>query len=158
MRRPGAWPLGITAILLTFASANLWMMHVAGSDPSFAVEPDYYQKAVAFDSTMAAEARSARLGWNASSVIAVVDGGARVAVTLRDSAGQPVTGARVSVDARFNARANDVLTGTLAEDGPGTYSAPLKVGHGGEWEVRVDAVRGEQHFVTSTRAQAPSPK
>ena len=47
------WPWAIGAVLLITVAANLALFHVAGSDPSFVIEPDYYAKAVAWDSTMA---------------------------------------------------------------------------------------------------------
>jgi hypothetical protein len=59
------------------------------------------------------------------------------------------------VNARFNARANDILRAELVERSPGTYVGPLAIGHAGEWEVRVEAVRGAERFVASTRTPAP---
>jgi len=156
--KPGmAWPIGIVVILTVFVAANLAVMRLANSDPSFAIEPDYYSKAVAFDSTMAIERRSAALGWTASAVVAPAAGTrqAAVRVTLADAARQPVRGASVSITARYNARANDVLSATLREDAPGEYDAPLAVGHAGQWEVRIDAVRGAEHFTASTRTDVP---
>jgi nitrogen fixation protein FixH len=156
--KPGTgWIIGVVGILSAFVIANLLLMRLANDDPSFAIEPDYYRKAVAFDSTMAQERRSAALGWTASSLIAPGAGasGPVVTVTLADARQQPVVGAAVTITARFNARANNVLSATLREDAPGTYRAPLAVQHAGQWEVRIDAVRGTERFVTSTRTDAP---
>src|SRR4051812_3654125 len=100
MKPEHRWPIGITVILLGFAAANLAMMRVARNDPAFAVEPDYYRKAVGFDSTMAQERQTLALGWVASSRIERVDRISTVAVILRDSLGEPVRGAAVSVRAR----------------------------------------------------------
>jgi nitrogen fixation protein FixH len=151
------WPLGIALLLAGFVVVNLLLMRLAGNDPSFAVEPDYYRKAVGFDSTMAQDRRSLALGWRAASALVPSTGsGWRVNVTLTDSVRQPVAGATVTVSARYNARANDIVLATLHETAPGLYSAPLAVSHGGEWEVGVDATRGAEHFVVSTRAEAAS--
>ena len=155
MKRIPRWPVGITVLLVAFAAGNIQMMRIAASDPSFAVEPDYYQKAVRFDSTLAQERSNHELGWTATSRIERVPGSGRVAVTIVDRAGTPVTDARVRVDARFNARAAEILTAELVESRPGTYEAPLDVKYGGEWEVRLDAVRGGAHYTASTRTQAP---
>ena len=143
------WPVGITLLLTVFVGGNLMMMHVAGNDPSFAVEPDYYKKAVAFDSTMAEEQRSVALRWTAAAAIAR----GTLVVTIVDSLLAPVTSANVTVQARFNARANEVLADTLVERSPGRYVAALDARHTGEWEVRIDARRGREHFVTSVRTE-----
>ena len=50
----------IVALLVGGAGANVGLMLVATSDASFAVEPDYYQKALAWDETMAQAARNRR--------------------------------------------------------------------------------------------------
>ena len=158
MKRPHAWPVGITVLLVVFAAGNLMMMRVAADDPAFAIEPDYYRRAVGFDSTMEQERRSAALRWTAMTHLSRGDGSGSVAVMLSDSARKPVAGAKVKVDARFNARANDILKAELVERSPGTYVGPLAVGHAGEWEVRIEAVRGTDRFVASTRTQAPAPE
>ncbi|CAN5862537.1 FixH family protein [soil metagenome] len=157
--KPGAgWPIGIVVILVVFVVGNLVMMRIANDDPAMAVEPDYYQKAVAFDSTMAVARRSAALGWSAQTTIVARDSapGATVRVRLSDAAHQPVEGAVMTIDARFNARANDIITDTLVERAPGEYLASLAVTHAGQWEVRVTVTRGASRFTASTRADAPA--
>jgi nitrogen fixation protein FixH len=151
MKQGIGWPIGIATILGLTVVANIWVMRVANNDPSFAIEPDYYKKAVAFDSTIAEERRSATLGWTARSTITGADSAVRVTVVLNDAAQHPLQGATVTITALANARANDVLSATLVERTPGTYDAPLAARFVGEWEVRVDAVRGADHFVASTR-------
>lgn len=152
--KPGmAWPIGIVVVLSTTVIANLAVMRIATSDPSFAVEPDYYKKAVAFDSTMAQERRSNALGWVASTSVAPIstDGTTQLQVILRDDAAQPVTGATVQVTALFIARANALVTVRLAEESAGVYSAPIAIRSPGQWEVRIDAKRDTSHFTTSLR-------
>ena len=46
MRKPWFWPAMIVGLLLLAVGANVGLMIVASSDPSFAVEEDYYDKAV----------------------------------------------------------------------------------------------------------------
>jgi nitrogen fixation protein FixH len=155
MKRDARWPIGIALLLTVFVTVNLMMMRVAGADPSFAVEPDYYRKAVEFDSTMAIDRRSAALGWTATSAITRGPDGSTLTVTLVDGAGQPVRGASVAGSVRFVARANDVHEVSLREPAPGRYSAPVDARHAGQWEVRIDAKRGASRFVASMRAEAP---
>ena len=47
------WPVVIVSLLVGGAAANIGFMIVANRDPTFAVEPDYYRKAVDWDRTMA---------------------------------------------------------------------------------------------------------
>jgi nitrogen fixation protein FixH len=151
-----AWPVGVAVILGLTVAANLWVMRVANSDPSFAIEPDYYKKAVNFDSTMAQERANVTLGWGVATQFAPIGDGThtRLTVTLRDAAAGPLTGARVAIMTRFNARANDTLTAVLTEDAPGRYTAALPIAHAGEWEVRVDATRDGARYSASTRVIA----
>ncbi len=152
--KPGmGWPIGIVAILSATVIANLVVMRIANGDPSFAIEPDYYQKAVAFDSTIAGQRRSNALGWTATATIVVADaaGPPLLTVTLLDSQQRPVQGAAVTVVALANIRANDLVSSTLSEIAPGRYQSTLAARMAGQWEVRVDALRGSEHFVASTR-------
>ena len=50
------WPIGIAMILAIGVVVNLYMMRIAAGDPSFAVESDYYRKAVEHDDVMAQRA------------------------------------------------------------------------------------------------------
>jgi nitrogen fixation protein FixH len=156
------WQIVVTVILGVTIVANIVVMRIASSDPAFAIEPDYYKKAVAFDSTMATERRSLDLGWTATSVFASSDSGGQrtLTVTIVDAQQLPVQGATVTIVALANARANDLLSAALREVSPGHYQSALAARFAGQWEVRIDAVRGGQHFVTSTRAnvaRAPGP-
>lgn len=146
MKRATLWPLGVTAVLTIFVGANIALYRVAGDDPSFAVEPDYYAKAVNWDSTMAQERRNQALGWRLAPTLGpIVDRSAVLRVSLTDSTGATIGDATVNVAALFNARANDIVHSTLARDSAG-YTARLPVQHPGEWELRFDVRRGRQHF------------
>lgn len=161
--KPGmGWPIGVGVILGATVISNFAVMRIASSDPSFAVEPDYYARAVAFDSTMAARQRSLDLGWGLeASVDSLVPGETpHLTVRLKASDASPLVGAHVSVVARFNARANDTLTAVLREDAPGMYVAPLAIHTPGLWEFRVDASRPDplreghlDQYEVSTRVQ-----
>jgi hypothetical protein len=150
------WPIGITAILGATVVANLVMMRVANNDPSFAVEPDYYKKAVFYDSTMAQTHRNLDLGWGVQTFAdSIVPGKpTRLRVVLRDEKALPLLGARVEATVLFNARANDLTTATLTDEGAGVYAATLPINTPGEWEIRVNATRDTSHFTASRRMTA----
>lgn len=154
MKRGWGWPLGVTAILAATVGVNIWIAVVAGDDPSFAIEPDYYHKAVTWDSTLAQANVNARLGWHLEPTLAGFnDKGADLAVRLVDATGTPIDDAVVRVSALFNARADKVYEATLVR-GASAYSARLPVAHAGQWELRFDVTRGAVHFTSTSRIEA----
>ena len=155
--KPGmGWPIGVIVILAASMAANILMMRIANDDPSFAVEPDYYRKAVLYDSTLAQTHRNLDLGWGVQAFADSIARGrpTRLRVVLRDERAQPLLGAVVDATVLFNARANDLVTATLTDDGAGVYSATFPINTPGEWEVRVNVTRDTSHFTSSTRLTA----
>ncbi len=146
--KPGAlWPIAIVTVLVITVAANVVLI-VAASNPNGAVvEPDYYRKAVAFDSTMAERAADARLGWRIESRIGVPSAsGARLEAQLLDAAGAPLEGARVRVVAVHNLDAGHPIEGVLVAAGEGRYAATLPLVYGGRWELRFEVERSAQRF------------
>jgi nitrogen fixation protein FixH len=142
------WPVIVVALLMVGVGANVGLMLVAAGDASFAVEPDYYQKALRWDETMAQETRNAALGW---SVVAAFEPAARpgeVKLTARvnDRMGRAIEGARVLVETFHSARASHVLAAALVPEAAGRYAATLPLGRPGIWEVRLRVERGDQVF------------
>ena len=142
MKRGGYWPFLLAALLLAGVGANLYFLARALSDPSFAVEGDYYAKAVAWDAHQAQARANADLGWSVAIDVSPADlasGQARVAVHLRDREGRPVRGAAVSVEAFHNARAAAIVKTTFREDAAGAYLAEAPIVRPGLWEFRLTA-------------------
>lgn len=150
------WPIAVACILGATVTANIVVMRIANDDPSFAIEPDYYRKAVHFDSSMAQSRQNLALGWQFDARFEPITSAVATPITVRakDAAAAPLTGATIMIVARFNARANDTLTTTLVETSPGEYRGVLPMGHPGEWEVRVNAERQNEHYSASTRVNA----
>lgn len=146
-----AWLLGPSLVaLITITSltgAGLLIYH-AHADPSFAVEADYYNKAVHWDAEAAQERRNAELGWVVEVETLPGDQGApsRLRLTLEDAEGRAISDARVSVEAFHNARAADRRTLTLSSDSAGAYGAVAAFEREGLWEFRVTAHRGDEVF------------
>ena len=154
-RRGAHWPWLVTAALLFTVGVNVVMLFAANSDRNGSVvEPDYYRKAVAWDSTMAHRAASDRLGWTAST--SVRQSGA-VVVRLVDRSGAPVSGARVTAVLIHNVDAGHPLQLTLRERETGLYSVGAPIAHPGRWEVRVGALRGEERFMAILIVDADAP-
>jgi hypothetical protein len=143
-----AWPVAIVALLVGSAGANIAFMIVANRDATFAVEPDYYRKAVEWDRTMAQESRNAELGWTVSARLEPADAGrARLFALVRDRAGAPLSGAAVRVEAFPSARAREIAGVALEPTrGAGVYTGLLPSARPGLWELRVQVTRGTDVF------------
>jgi nitrogen fixation protein FixH len=159
------WPCFVGFLLLFTVGANVAMLVAASSDANGAVvEPDYYRKAVAWDSLAALRAASAALGWSAhvevsSGDAGVAAGGAgggegSVRIALSGPDGAPVRGARVQATLIHNADAGRPLRLTLREESPGRYAARAPIAHRGRWEVRTEALRGAARFLDTGWAEA----
>ncbi len=155
-RRYG-WPIGIVAALTLSAAANIFVMFVAKADPAFAVEPDYYQKAVAWDATMEQQRTNATLAWRATAALtrATPSQPGRITVALFDATGAPIGDAQVQIEAMHNARASQRYEASLAPTRDGSYSSNIDAHRPGQWEVRVTAIRGNDRFTQSLRIDAP---
>jgi nitrogen fixation protein FixH len=155
MKRGAMWPIGIVAVLGLTVAANIWVYTIAKADPSFVIEPNYYAKAIAWDSTLAQGRRNEALGWRLAPALGAFStgGGAHLSVTVTDAAGAKVENAVVTVAALYVARAAAVVTDTLVPDAAG-YSATIDVQHSGQWELRFDVTRGAEHFTATSRLDA----
>ena len=144
------WPVGLAALLVGSAAANIALAFITSRDASFAVEPNYYAKALAWDERMAQEARNEALGWSLALRVDPTAARDRMAVTARlvDRAGDPIQGARVDVEAFHNARASRILTTALAPSGE-AYAAMMPIDRPGLWEFRLRATRGSEVFAAT---------
>jgi nitrogen fixation protein FixH len=151
------WPLVVVGLLAGGVGANVGLMLVAMGDASFAVEPDYYRKALDWDRTMAQEARNAELGWSVSTRLerGARPAEARLVARLTDRAGAPLGGARVAVEAFPSARASQVVSATLDPQGNGVYAAGLPAGRPGLWELRIRVTRGADVFTRTVSQDLP---
>jgi hypothetical protein len=150
MKREHLWPLALTLVLAITVAANIWVMR----NPSFAIEPDYYARAVRWDSTMAQERRNGALAWHVAPVLAdFTREGATLDVSITDASGHPVRGARVRVFALYVGRAGEVVDTALVERG-NRYAVVLPVRHAGAWELRFEVERDGDRFTATHRVDA----
>lgn len=147
------WPVIIISVLVAQIAFGIWMARVAGNDPNFAVEPDYYAKAVNWDETMAQSRRDRALGWQAVATMTRAEGRtATLQVSLVDSLGAAVQADSVQVEALEVAHARFVDKLTLIPSGSG-YAAPVANAGVGLWEVRVRAMRGTDLYTAKLRTE-----
>lgn len=158
MKRGTVWPLAVTTILGLTVAANVWLIRVANSDPSFAIEENYYQRGVHWDDELAQRAHNQSLGWR---VVATMSpdkeaSGELLRIALTDSAVRPIEGASIVVKAVHVARAGDPVEVTLAPLGQGEYEARVPVRRAGLWELRIDVHRGAERFTAMERLDVPA--
>jgi nitrogen fixation protein FixH len=153
MRPERVWPLAVVAVLVATLGVYVLLYRIAAGQGAATVEPDYYRRAVRWDSTMVLGRESQSLGWQLSVQAGpmVRDGQAPLVARFTDRAGRPLDSLVVRVEAIHNLDAEHPREAALAAAGPGAYSARLPLGRPGMWELRVDARRGRDHFVTSVR-------
>jgi hypothetical protein len=149
------WPAFIAGALALQVLASVVTIYIATSNPSYAVEDDYYQKALAWDAKQAQDRRNLELGWTLLFEVEPAEragGEAVLSVEIDDADGAPVNGALLAVEAFHNARADDVLRAPLDGRADGRYSASLPITRRGLWEFRFVAERGDDRFThTETR-------
>jgi nitrogen fixation protein FixH len=156
MKPAAMWPAAVVAVLAITVGANAWLVWKAREPNGAVIEPDYYRKAVAWDSLAARQGRSDALRWSADASIGPAAGGlARVRATLADSLGAPVAGAVVGLEAIHNLAGATRIRATLAETAPGVYEADAGLDRPGLWELHLTATRGADVFLARLRRDAP---
>jgi nitrogen fixation protein FixH len=125
-------------------------------DPSFALESDYYRKAVSWDAQRELDRESAALGWQAQLEASPAEHTTRLRVQLKDASGDALTGSSVRVQAFANARAARQFEVALAETAHGIYEGELPSPASGLWEFRLEAARSTARFAKSVRLSVES--
>jgi nitrogen fixation protein FixH len=154
-RRGLRWPIAVAAILAATVGANIYVAVLANDDPSFAIEPNYYQRAIHWDDEMAQARRNDALGWHLAPTLAPIAGGrALLVVRLTDAGGATIQDAAIRVAAFHNARAGDVRDADLHPRGDGSYAAAIAMQRAGQWELHFQATRGSDRFTALERVEA----
>lgn len=148
------WPIAVVAMLAVTVAANVVLLVQAGDREAATIEPDYYRKAVEWDSTLAQRARNAALGWTLEAALGA-SGAEDASLTVRvaDRAGAPIAGARVAVEA-FHNRVPLPVRGVLRPVSPGRYAGTLPLRRPGLWELRFEVVRAGERFTATARREA----
>ena len=145
------WP-GVIFLLLGGQMVVITLAVVlATRDPSFAIEPDYYQKSLHWDERAAQIRANRALGWHVSLEVASQDtpaGRRPVTAIVTDAAGRPLDGAGVECIVFHHARGQDRMQAPFRPEGAGRYSADLLLRKAGIWEFRLAIRRGTDLFTT----------
>lgn len=150
-RRVGRrWIAFVAALFLLQVGAVVVMISIATRDRSFALEPDYYQKAMHWDESAQLQRASARLGWSLALEVEPqnANGTQVVSAIIRDREGNPVQGATVTAEWFHHARARERHLAEFVAGPDGSYAAPLVFSRSGLYEFRLTAKRGDETYVT----------
>ncbi len=147
------WPVAIVGVLVVTVAANGVLLLAANDRRAASIEPDYYRKAVAYDSTIAQEHRDAELGWRLDAALAPARDGATARVQLSDASGAALAGATVRVEAIHNADPGHPVRAELVARSPGEYQGALRLRHRGLWELRFEVTHGAERFTADLRRE-----
>jgi len=136
------WILLVVGLLVGNAIAVVVLIGAAGGTAG-RVLPDYYDRAAAWDDTMAEAARSSALGWRGQTRAR----GRTVEVTLHDRVGAPLTDAAVSLRGFPRADADAISDVALVASAPGVYRGQWPGAQGGLHDVAIVATRGADRWV-----------
>jgi len=137
------WPFIIIGLLAVQMICILIMVRIAGADPAFGVEPDYYEKAVKWDATAQARANADRAGWTVDALLGPITGlhhQREFRVTLLDPSGSPIENATVRLELFPHARSAARQSATLTPLNPGVYATSVTTARTGLWEARLDII------------------
>lgn len=149
------WPAAILGVLAVTVAANVVLLVEAGDPGAAGIEPDYYRRAVAWDSTMAQEDRNAALGWRLAAELGPMGtGGSPLVVRLTGADGRPLAGARIEVEAIHNLAAAHPVRAALVATDDGAYATSLPLPRRGLWELRFTVARAGERFTTRLRREA----
>lgn len=153
------WPAAIVAVLAVTVAANVVLLIQAGDPTAAGIEPDYYRRAVAWDSTMAQERENAALGWRLAAELGrPMPKGTPLVVRLTDPTGRPLAGATIEVEAIHNRAAGDPVRAKVHPAPNGEYAAILPLARRGLWELRFTIERAGQRFTTRLRRESAGPR
>lgn len=143
------WPSFVFFIIALCLTGTGSLIYFATSDPTFAVEPDYYQKALAWDQTARQREASKALGWEIDANVPAETspaGAHHVVARFTARSGEIIAGAAVACSAFSNAHASQRHELSFLETDPGHYRAELPIGARGLWHLIFTAQRGSESF------------
>lgn len=146
------WPVIVVALLLGHVSLMVTAVVLASGDKSFAVLPNYYEKAVNWDKNQAELRASEKLGWQVTLIPSPnVDptGRRALAVILTDAAGRPIADAAVELTWYHHARPTELLKASLHTDASGRAEQVVTMRREGFYQVNMTATAAGRRFVTA---------
>lgn len=149
----GRWPWIIVGLLGGHVLLMVVAVTIATHDRSFAVVPNYYQRALNWDQTQAEKRASEKLGWHvrveASSQVDPI-GRRTVSFVLTDADGKPLDHAVLDVEYFHHAHGDEEKQVKLTPDAtdPSHFTVLLPMRYPGNWEFHFTVTAGGKTFVS----------
>ncbi len=152
--RRAKWIWGgiIAGFFIVQFSMSIVAIVLATSDPTHAVIPNYHQQAMEHDKVLSERQASERLGWKWAIQLETHSSTSPThtfTVQIHDAHDEPVRNAQVSIELWHHARGNQRQRVRLAEEThqPGVYRGTARLGRTGIWQIDLDVLRENQHFM-----------
>jgi hypothetical protein len=154
-REPGSyWAFVPAGLLCSMLAGLITLATIAADDPSFAVESDYYKKAVSWDRELEQQEENARLARQVTlEARSLPKRTAALALRVTDARGEPLNGADVRLEAFPNARSGERQRLVFTERLPGAYAVELPLTRAGLWELRLTVSRGKDRTTHVMRVE-----
>lgn len=137
-RKRSIWPYALAAMFCVHASIVFITMTFASKTPANA-EPEYYEKAIAWNDESGSRLTVQREGWLVDASIE----GQTVTLGLRSREGSPITGAEVVAVSLHRASPLDRTVLSFIELSDGGYTADLPSDRVGLWDLRFSVTTSE---------------
>ena len=146
-----AWPLFVVLLLVIGVGSSLAIVFAARSDGGAKVIENYYEKAIAWDSTSKLTRDSKAAGWIVSMQYVPPAAPATTGsmeVVFIDNTGMPITGLVGTLSAYRPQHSRALYTATLTPDTtkPGTYYHPFTHAAAGIWDFEIHAQQDSFQF------------
>lgn len=153
--RGRVWPMIVVGLLVTQVGLCAVAVYLANADGSFAVEPDYYEKALRWNEVADQARANERLGWRTETAIVRAEPASEpeLRVRLRNADDAALDGAAVEAEIFHHASSGTRFTLDLAPRGDGLYAAPVPEPRHGLWEVRLTVKRGPERFTRTDEVE-----
>ncbi|WP_374443139.1 FixH family protein [Stella sp.] len=152
--RRGSWiPWIFVGGMLLVVAVNAVMIRLAVGTFSGVTVERPYERGIAYNTILAAQARQDRLGWTAEVRLQTTGGGSILHLALRDADGQPLEASptlRLERPLEPESRIETIPDG----DGSGRWIARLERLRPGQWDVTVDARRADGRLHLRRRVMA----
>ena len=158
-RKGRFWPWFVLALLAVPLVGDSILIFMVSTDPSFAVEENYYEKALEWDQKQVQRARNQQLGWRVEPrfLPTAADGGLPLEVALVGRDGETLADARVRMRAFAHARPARVQEEVLHKVDAGVYATRIRSPRRGWWRLEFQVTRGDIRFTAVETVRMPLP-
>lgn len=141
--RRAAWFWGglVVCFLTAQVAVGVVAIVLATGDPSVAIEPDYYEKALNWDKHVAEKEASDRLGWSCAIEVVPTQEASpthQLLIHMNDRSGQSVEDLKGKVKLYHHARAAEIQSLAIKPLSPGLYVVAAQMERTGLWQIELD--------------------